>query len=360
MLLLTPDFPPDRGGIQRLVHGLVCHLPEIRSRLVTCAAMSSEPVAVPPECEVRRGRRWPGRALALTSLNVHSIGQALAFRPNVTFCAHIVASPAAWVIAVLLGTPYVLYVHGKELMRRPRLARFACRHATAVLANSRYTRDLVLPYLSSSTPALVVPPGVEPAPRRDPPAGPPTILTVARLDDRYKGHDVLLRALPLVRARVPDARLVIVGGGSLLPVYQAIAGALGVREATQFCGAVDDAALERCFRAAHVFALVSRITPNGAEGFGIVYLEAGIRGIPAVAGNAAGAKDAVEDEVNGLLVDPEDHVAVADALCRLLVDPGHATALGRAGAERAQRYVWPAIAASVGDALTRAALARRP
>ena len=87
------------------------------------------------------------------------------------------------------------------------------------------------------------------------------------------------------------------------------------------------------------------------EGFGIVYLEADAYGKPVVAGNVGGALDSVVDGETGLLVDPSDHVAVAEALTRLLLDRDLAAQLGGAGARRAQEFAWPLICERVGDVL---------
>ncbi len=108
-----------------------------------------------------------------------------------------------------------------------------------------------------------------------------------------------------------------------------------------------DAALDR----AHVFAMPSRLPPGGVggEGFGIVYLEAAAHGLPCVAGNVGGATDAVVDGETGLLVDPEDHRAVAGALVDLLLDPPRAGALGDAAATRARLFAWPVVGRRLED-----------
>jgi len=83
------------------------------------------------------------------------------------------------------------------------------------------------------------------------------------------------------------------------------------------------------------------------EGFGIVYLEAGAHGKPVVAGDAGGSREAVQDGTSGLLVDPTDPDAVAEALTTLLLDRELAHRLGQSGAERARAFHWPLIAARV-------------
>jgi phosphatidylinositol alpha-1,6-mannosyltransferase len=179
------------------------------------------------------------------------------------------------------------------------------------------------------------------------------VLTISRLEDRYKGHDVMLRALPLIRAKVPEVQWVVIGDGTLRPGLEHLARAVGVDDAVRFLGAVSDAERDEWLRRATVFVMVSRLPADGyaGEGFGIVYLEANARGIPAVAANVGGAVDAVVDGETGLLVDPTDHLAVADALTRLLTDPEEARRLGGQGAARAQEFAWPRISRQIEDLL---------
>jgi phosphatidylinositol alpha-1,6-mannosyltransferase len=176
----------------------------------------------------------------------------------------------------------------------------------------------------------------------------PTIVTVARLEDRYKGHDVMLRALPAVRERVPDVRWVVIGEGTLRKELEALTLELGVEDCVDFLGAVSKDERDHWLRRARVFAMPSRLPRSGGgEGFGIAYMEAAAHGLPVVAGSVGGALDAVEDGQTGLLVDPEDEESVADALVRVLADPELATRLGEAGAARALDFAWPRIARRV-------------
>jgi phosphatidyl-myo-inositol dimannoside synthase len=174
----------------------------------------------------------------------------------------------------------------------------------------------------------------------------PTLLTVARLEHRYKGHDVLLEALGAIRARVPDVEWVVIGEGTLRPELEELARSRGLADCVRFLGAVSDGERNAWLRRADVVAMPSRLPGAGlaGEGFGIVYLEAAAYGKPVVAGNVGGALDAVGDGETGLLVDPTDAGAVAEAVATLLLDPELARRLGAAGAERAKGYAWPVIA----------------
>jgi phosphatidyl-myo-inositol dimannoside synthase len=296
-------------------------------------------------------------------LNAEALRVARRVRPDVVLSGHIVTSPGAALLRRALRRPVVQYVYAKELGAKPLLARFALRNADRVIAISRYAAELARAHGGRDERTVLITPGVDlpPGPVERRPAERPTILTVARMEDRYKGHDVILRALPLIRARVPDVQWIVLGEGPLRPGLERLAGALGVADAARFLGSVSDAERDRWLRSAHLLAMPSRLPAGGfaGEGFGIVYLEANAHGMPVVAGNVAGPLDAVVDGETGTLVDPASHIAVAHGITDLLLDPARAEALGRAGAERAQSFAWPVIARRVEAVLHETANARR-
>ncbi len=358
--MVTPDYPPQLGGIQVLVHRVVRYAPSMTARVVTLDASGArafdeqsgvDVCRVPP----RRGNRQA----SILTLNAQALREARAFRPDVVLSAHIITSPGAAAIRHTLSIPMVQYFHAKEVGAKPGLASFAATQADASIVVSRYTQQLVARAGAPSDRLHRISPGVDlPSSSNGHRAeAPPTVLTIARLEDRYKGHDVVMRALPLIRARIPDVRWVIVGDGPLRPGLEHLARAQGVADAVHFTGPLPDEERDAWLSRAHVFTMPSRL-PAGrfaGEGFGIVYLEANARGMPVVAGNVGGALDAVEHGRTGLLVDPTDHLAIADAIGDLLVDRERAAALGRAGAERAKEFAWPHIARRVEDLLQRMA-----
>jgi phosphatidylinositol alpha-1,6-mannosyltransferase len=301
--------------------------------------------------EVTRTR--PGRGsgrLSLAALNVGALRVGLRVRAQAVLSLHIVASPAAAALRRVRAIPSVQYFHANEIPDKPRLTRFAVAHADAVVAVSAYTAQLVAAAGAAPARLALIPPGVD-LPHNAEPArnAHPTVLTIARLDDRYKGHDVLARALVQVRASVPQVRWVVIGEGSLRGELERLAAELGLGEAARFLGAVKDAERDGWLASCDLLAMPSRLPADGraGEGFGIAYLEAGAHGKPVVAGKAAGALDAVADGKTGLLVDPTDAAAVAGAIESLLRDPQLCARLGGAGAERARELAWPRIAARV-------------
>ena len=173
----------------------------------------------------------------------------------------------------------------------------------------------------------------------------PTVLFVGRLEKR-KGLRYLLRAWPMVRERVPDARLLVVGRGRPLEGYRRFASRQGWSSSdVVFAGYVSADDLPRYYQACDVFC-----APNtGQESFGIVLLEAMAAGAPIVASDIPGYRDVVAHGEQGLLVERQNPGALADAVCRLLANPELRARMRRAGQEKARGYDWPRVASQVLD-----------
>jgi phosphatidyl-myo-inositol dimannoside synthase len=346
VLVLTPNFPPERGGIHTLTYQLVRHARSFDALVVTLQRDGGREFDAAGDLRVRRVDHLPGRPLyTVIRLNLAALWHAARFRPQAVLSMHTNTSPAAWAVSRLFRIPTMQYLHAEELPRRPRLGSWALARAAASVAVSRHTRDLALARGADPRRLHVVHPGVELVTGSVRRAERPTVLTVSRLDDAYKGHDVLARALVHVRERVPEVEWVIVGDGELRPGLERLVAELDLEGHVRFAGWVSDSERDAWLGQAHVFAMPSRLPADliGGEGFGIVYLEAAAHGLPVVAGRVAGTRDAVVDDVTGLLVDPEDPHAVAGAITELLLDRRRAEALGRAGAARAADFAWPVV-----------------
>jgi phosphatidylinositol alpha-1,6-mannosyltransferase len=337
------------------------HLGGVDLRVVASrAAETGEPTDV-PGVPVRLVPNDPrGGRKATLALNASAAAVALRHRPDVVLAMHVRAMPVARLAALSVGSRTVVVVHAKEMGEQPGLARAAMRWADRVVAVSGYARDLALDAGAPPDRIRIVHPGVTPptesAPAPSSRPGPPTIVTVSRLDDRYQGHDVVLEALPSLRAAIPDVRWVVVGSGGLVVELRARARDLGVAGAVDFRGNLGDAERDTALRSAHVFCMPSRRPEHGiGEGFGIVYLEAGAQRLPVVAGAVPGVVDAVRDGESGLLVDPADPAAVSAALVRILRDPALMDRLGDGGVAHASELTWTRVAARYGELLAEVA-----
>lgn len=255
--------------------------------------------------------------------------QASRERPELIIAMHIHFAPLARLIHQTIGTPYILMAYGIEAWQmKSALRRKALQQAHLILAISRYTRDSLLDEekLPPEKVQLLAPtfsPGqfsIQPKPERllkkyALTVQTPVILTVCRLseDERYKGYDRIIEGLPQILGKLPQTRYILVGTGSDRERIEKLAKETGVEDAVIFAGFVPNEELCDYYNLCDVFAM-----PSKREGFGIVYLEAMACGKPTLGGNQDGTVDALCDGELGVLVDPEDTKAIAEALTQIL------------------------------------------
>lgn len=166
---------------------------------------------------------------------------------------------------------------------------------------------------------------------------PPVVFAVGRVE-HTKGFDLLVRAFD-EGGLAARARLVIGGDGSALEDLVADVSRRGLTAQAAFTGRLDSDEVAERMATASVVAVPSR-----REAFGIVALEAWRAGTALVVTNRGGTVEFVHDEVDGLLVDPEDTAALAHAITRLLDDPELAQRLASAGSAAVQQFSWERVA----------------
>jgi phosphatidylinositol alpha-1,6-mannosyltransferase len=346
-LIVTNDFPPRQGGIQSFVHGLAGLLPPGQVAVYAPAwdgakAFDSRqpfPVIRHPTSLMLPVPGVARRAVA--ALREHDCD-------TVMFGA---AAPLGLLAPTLRragATRQVALTHGHEagwaaLPGARGLLRRIGDGVDVVTYLGEYFRARLAKAMSPQAAARMVrlAPGVDVATFRDaspaevPPGG-PIVLCVSRLVPR-KGQDTLIRAWPAVRQVIPDARLLLVGGGPYRDTLQRLAGELGVSGSVTFTGSVPDGALPGYYAASDVFAMPCRTRRAGldVEGLGIVYLEASAAGLPVISGDSGGAPDAVLDGETGYVVPGRSVSALAERITGLLADPARARAMGQRGLGRA-------------------------
>ena len=240
------------------------------------------------------------------------------------------------------GTPLVVTSHGETVaddhavFARSALLRAALRRALAAAADVTAPSQFVIDDLRRNyglTGGTVVPngvvldsPDVPDVPDAPTPAG-QYLLGVGRLG-RMKGFDLLIDAF--ARAELErDIRLVIAGDGPEQDRLHAQVDRLALGDRVEFTGRLDGAAVARAMSGA-----LAVVVPSRMEAFGIVALEAWRSGAPLVMTNRGGGPGFVRDGIDGILVDPEDSDALADALVRVSSDEELRARLGAAGRER--------------------------
>jgi phosphatidyl-myo-inositol dimannoside synthase len=362
LALFSFDYAPLDGGIARLctqLHG--------QFRREGCAAyVLTGPAPVPPLADVVRlsGRRPLIDARALLELRARRDAGVLCGR---------------WypegMLAMLAGRRFGVLAHGAELLPAPRLRRnlgwAALRRrvlegARVVLANSAYTRGLVL-QLAPQANVKALPLGVDPdffcpgdvaAARRSLGINAPVVVSTVSRVQPFKGHATVLRAISQLAAPLREQlSYVVVGRGPHAAVLSKLAHELGVASRLLMTGLIPDEAVREVYRASDLFCLLTLETPTAVEGFGLALLEAQSCGVPALGTRTGGIPDALAEGETGWLVGPGEASAVADYLTRLVRDPSEFRRIGVAARARVvAQCSWQGYAAQVLDELRAASL----
>ena len=362
LLLITNDFPPRAGGIQQYCYHLVARMDP--GEVVVYAPAwpgAAEFDAAQRFRVVRHPRRrmLPGRDLLR-----RAVALAREVRPDVIgFGAAFPLGLLAGRLTRATGVPCVGFSHGVEVAvgRVPLVRRLLARVAgelRLLTAVSHWSAARVARGVRGRCPVELLPSGVAvdsyspaadggPVRRRHGLGADPVCVCVSRLVPR-KGQDRLIQGWPAVVARVPAARLLLVGGGPYGRRLRRLAAASPAAGRIHFAGEVAWAELPAHFAAGDVFAMPCRTRWLGLdlEALGAVFLEAAASGLPVVAGRSGGAPETVVEGETGLVVDGRRPGPVAAAVAGLLADPARARAMGAAGRRRMEaEFSWDAVVA---------------
>jgi phosphatidyl-myo-inositol dimannoside synthase len=346
LLLITPDFPPNEGGIARYLQAVAEHFSDRIEVLVAPHPQwhTFDPQAGYPiyRAQLLSHFIWP-RWLK----TVHYLWKYRS-RYDVILTSHLLPiGSAAWLAKKFTGDPYVVFVHGMDLRlarshsRKLRLAKRVLKDAQLVVANSQalaneLARDFGIPEV------LVVYPCI-PEPLN--PVTPPThstpfsLLTVSRLVHR-KGHTHVLNALAHLRgtAQLPNFQYHIVGEGPMEASLKTMTQTLGLESYVVFHGAVSDQERDALYAQSDVFVMPVSKDPIDKEGFGLVYIEAAQSGLPSIGTNVPGVDEAIIDAKTGILLPSQDEQQLASAILTLAKNESLRAQLGTAARQHAKGF----------------------
>ncbi len=372
ILILTWNYPPVLGGIESVMahlrQGLAARGHAVR---VVASAHPQADRAADRAQGVARAPR-PGLVWFLLYAFWRMCGAMFRDRPDVIVCGTLVPALCVWPLAWLRRVPYVVLVHGSDVLRGGRLYQWIVRRvlggARCLATNSRHTRAILEEKGFDPARLRVVHPGVDVAglaPERCAEEtakwtvelqGRFVVLGVGRLIRRKGFLEFIEEVMPRLRAAHPEALFLLVGedaGASLMHkerMKDQLAAAIvrhGLENHVRLLGALDGPALAGLFHRVDLFVMPCLEVPGDVEGFGIVFLEAALGGAPSVATRVGGIPDAVVDGETGLLVVPGDSAGMAEAIRRLIKDEPLRRRLAAAAAARAREsFSWEAIAAA--------------
>ena len=336
--------PIDRGGIQNHVRYIGEDISALGVDITLYLHRADYPKDLPFRIVQVRTVSLPRLTAGLYVSLALSAGKALKGTDYDIYHGH---SMYGWGIALNDLHPHVINCHGTQLneylatkaeTRDPdhrltdsityRMERYAARKADYVIVDCQLNRkDVIEQYGIDPDIIRIIPPCIRN--RRFKVAAPegPNIIYMGRLSQR-KGIKYLIRAMPEVLERVPEARLLVGGSGERMAELQALVKRMELGDSVEFLGFIPDEELPDFYARGMVFCM-----PSVYEGFGMVMLEAMASSLPVVAFRTGGVPEVIEDGVTGYQADPG---TLGDRLARVLEDPKGAAEMGARG----RKLVW--------------------
>ncbi len=362
ILIINSEYPPIGGGAGNASANIARELVAMGQEVTVLTAHYGD---LPPKTEqdglqilrIKALRRRMDRSSALEQIifmlvsSLHTMRCQRTWQPDVIIAFFGVPSgAAAWCANIFSGIPYVVSLRGGDVPGfRPYdfavyhklvapLLRMIWRRSSGLIANSAGLKELALAF-DSNAHISMIPNGVDlqryfPGDRDWQPA---RLLFVGRLVYQ-KGVDILLAALEGLNSHPWE--LFLVGDGPEREALQAQVRDFGLSERVQFKCWLDGDALAEQLQQANLF-----VFPSRHEGMPNAVLEAMACGLPVIATRIAGNEELVVDGENGLLIPPEDPVALRSALLELMENPAMRQQMGAASRKRVEaNYSWSQIA----------------
>ncbi len=345
-LLFTLEYPPFHGGVANYYGNLAKYWP-IEEKLVVINNNQGELLAARGLFPWWRSIFVLNRRLAQGKIDYLLVGHILPL------------GTAAYIVSFFKPIKYTIFLHGMDLAsalktgRKRILSKLILKRADKIVCANSYVQERLLeffPELEGKT--GVFNPGIEGGvPDTDANdlsdiknnyhlEGKTVLLSLGRLVKR-KGVDRTIEALVQIPKEKSSNLVYFIAGAGPREEYLKKLVPASDYEKIIFLGELTDSEKWAWLKLCDIFIMPSRDISGDFEGFGIVYLEANLCGKAVIAGNSGGVRDAVVDEVTGLLVDPEKNDTIGQAIMRLAGDPALRDKLGQQGKERAlKEFNW--------------------
>lgn len=368
--LITLDFPPNYGGVASYYYQLVKNMPPEKIVVLAPKINNSEKFDLHEKFTIIRSESLSKIAKSKGGLfNIKSKITWLALAEEIKILAKNHAVEILLIGQVLplghLGLilkkkfPYIVFTHGMDITvpakiwRKKILLKKILSFSKEIVANSYFTRhEINLLGIKKEKIHVIYPcPNLIPSHigqeeineflRNHELVGKKIILTLGRLVER-KGHDQIIKAMPQILKKIPEAFYLIAGSGPYKNELEKIISKNNLGRSVKFIDNPNPEIVPILYQACDLMAMPSRALKNGdVEGFGIVYLEANAFGKPVLGGKSGGIPEAIINERTGLIVNPNDSLEIAQAIISLLINPAYAQKIGLQGMDRVhEEFNW--------------------
>jgi phosphatidyl-myo-inositol dimannoside synthase len=258
-----------------------------------------------------------------------AVGTFLSPRVDIVVCGHLNLLPLAWLVAKARGTPLALVIHGIDAWKptRSALTNVLAGRVDTLISVSKVSADRFCGWSKLPKERVYLLPNCvdldqfTPGPKspqllsRYNLANAQVLMTLGRLvsEERSKGFDKVLEAMPGLASRFPEIKYLIVGDGNDTDRLKSKAVTLGVSDRVVFTGRVPESEKVDFFRLADAYVM-----PSAGEGFGIVLIEAAACGIPVIGSRKDGSAEALLGGRLGRVVDPDDQSELMQAITEVL------------------------------------------
>lgn len=355
ILMISQEFPPQLGGISSYVEALA---EALRSQVIVLAPFvkgADKDDARRKFRIVRRPFFWPSFIWPRwTRLLWHTLKLRKKMKIDMIYLHHILPEgTVALFVKWFTKTPYVVFSHGTDVAAcaanawKKRLVRTIGTHAEQIIVNSESLKRRLLerfPEFEGKVTVMYPCPDaffLNPVPDETVDTlrhelaleGKKVILSIGRMVDG-KGFPHLLRYMPEVVKRVPNAVWLVIGDGPKRADFVRFITEKRLSGMIRYLGAIPHEKLPVYYGLADVFALLTHPDNGLEEGLGLVFLEAAASGVPAVAGQSGGVAEAVVHEQTGYVVDTFQGRPVVETIVSLLQDGVKAEEMGQVARER--------------------------
>jgi phosphatidyl-myo-inositol dimannoside synthase len=351
-LLITLDFPPEIGGIQRYLSDIVRHTFSSEDMvLVGCVRKPRGSLAKMPARIV-----WVSTPMSIVNKKFSCIPLFLHFLKTINThknideiaCGNVYAGIVPWIASFFREVKYSVYTHGTEILSvqkhtaRAWILKRVLKRAHRLYSNSHYTA-LLVKKAGIMKEAIIISPRVEIPLHRENTANKPNdeipqILCVGRLVSR-KGFYTALESLALLPGSM-QWKCVIVGDGPQETLLRALSSEKKIDSRVIFKKCLSEGELSQEFDCSTLFVLPGS-NQGGVEGFGIVLIEAMAHRVPVIAGNIGGVAEVLDSGKCGKLVNAGDAAELSREIERLLADAPLRERLAAAAFDRVKRqYAW--------------------
>jgi len=373
ILIFSPDFLPNTGGIAAFVHNICIQLVRLGHEVDVLTTRKTADYSDKPY-KVYQYEYDPGGRLSSMKAILAGFSLYLKRRYDLLFFGHFVSTHALGgvLLSKIFKVPYIMLCHGNDVLRYgvktkvDRLIRkVVLRNANIVLANSNFTKSKLKNELNVESDVLN--PGVditffhsnnnesELREKYQINTNATVLLSAGRLV-KVKNYNNIIKAVKIVKEKTGDLMLFIAGEGPERENIIECAKSEGLYKNVVLIGNVEANVLKDFYLMCNVFVLPSITGENDCEAFGMVFLEAGACGKPVVGSRTGGISDAVIDKETGLLVnDPSNAREISDAILYLLNNRQIADEKGRKARERiVAQFDWTKVGEKLNSIIEKA------